>query len=959
MPRWNSEHGFAESMLLLPEEASVPFHASRRHMVDDVLKWATDAKGFPLALQVRVGQGGVGKTRLMLEVCQILTSAGWHAGFLGKTSGVDVRSAFKGLVEENPQILVVIDYAESKLEELATLLETALAVKNRRLRFMLLARDVGEWWDQLAINHPVLEHFLKGHAVSGPYRIHPVPSVGAERETVFLEALAAFARKLNKNPLGIVAPDLSAPHFAEVLYIHLSALAALFGERPETAISLLEATLRRERRYLRDVAVAAGLPERSQHEGIYQAMAVLTLVGGAESSAEAKRFIDATPRLRGESTNAREAVLRILRTFYSGLGGIDPLRPDALGERLIAEELAKDDELLDVALDPKTELRKSKNALTVLNRLARQNPTDVLWLRRGLRRYFAERAELAVTVAIESGDPIGRVVEEVLRDAPVSVQRTVIEQIKRVVPTETVALRECALTAAELHLKRLLSEGKPKGYKQKNRVVEAHFDFATRLASLGRHEDALRTMEHCKSLAEDLAKKGDADKLADLAKYYSNTGRFLSELGRYKEAMAYSHQAVVLCKRLAKRSGKFYFLLAKTLVNLASGLDDIGDVGQAEAHVLESIHILAKHVPESTEKYHDLAMAIANLAAYRAKTGRHKQAFKDAKQSLRVLQALDKDWPDAFRPKLVTGLRNISLMLSLLGRHKFAIRVAKEALRVDRDLAELRPMAFRPDLTLSLGNLADRYSELGLNNEALEHALEAVSIQRELAIGKHRVYSGHLAHRLGVLADVLSDLERLEDALGYAHEALDVYSELGEEYPLKYMDNIVSATNRVASLQIRLGRLDVAQEALEGVRALVQALRARSKLSFELFRYLVLGTEICLQDGRLQLGLEMITEACSITEESFRYSPHVHRAAAATALALKADCSLALGNDAEARRSAQQGLSLLNADLLFMPRQVSPDVKEAAQRLLRLARDLAIPAEYPAVLRALNPSNQP
>ena len=94
-----------------------------------------------------------------------------------------------------------------------------------------------------------------------------------------------------------------------------------------------------------------------------QAVALLTLTGGAKTACETRGIIAAAPRLRRTTADVRETVFHVLRNFYPIEGGLNSLRPDVLGERLIAQELAKDDELLDVVLGKSADASRSEIAL--------------------------------------------------------------------------------------------------------------------------------------------------------------------------------------------------------------------------------------------------------------------------------------------------------------------------------------------------------------------------------------------------------------------------------------------------------------------------------------------------------------------------------------------------------------------------------------------------------------------
>ena len=100
-------------------------------------------------------------------------------------------------------------------------------------------------------------------------------------------------------------------------------------------------------------------------------MAVLTLVQGATSEAEARSLFDlAAP---AAETATRSRLLDLFHRLYPSPPGPDghwitPLEPDLLGEELLRQVLSEDVELLDRLLDAATE-RQRQDALAVVGRL--------------------------------------------------------------------------------------------------------------------------------------------------------------------------------------------------------------------------------------------------------------------------------------------------------------------------------------------------------------------------------------------------------------------------------------------------------------------------------------------------------------------------------------------------------------------------------------------------------------
>jgi hypothetical protein len=80
-PLWHLHTGLSPSQLLKAEEALIPFAPGRGIFLQTQMAWATN-QTHPICIRLLTGEGGVGKTRLALEMCKRLMDDGWAAGFL-------------------------------------------------------------------------------------------------------------------------------------------------------------------------------------------------------------------------------------------------------------------------------------------------------------------------------------------------------------------------------------------------------------------------------------------------------------------------------------------------------------------------------------------------------------------------------------------------------------------------------------------------------------------------------------------------------------------------------------------------------------------------------------------------------------------------------------------------------------------------------------------------------------
>lgn len=342
--QWHADL-YPPSALLRAEFEIVPFHG-RENDIADLGAWAATER--LLGVRVYTGAGGMGKTRLMIELCGRLGRDGWRAGFLNRWAGsTGWLSPVNALVETDSPLLVVIDYAETRPAEVTALLQGALnRSAGQPVRVVLLARALGDWWINLRSAGEGVGDVLAGPATS-VLPLKPLASDQAERRPVFERAAAAF-QWVVPDPHATVVPSLEAGHYDRVLYVLIAALAAVMGDRVEEEGDLLEWALQRERRFLDDGIESAGCGQL-RGRAILQCAAVATLAGQATSRDEAARLlISSATLLGGQPAAVVDAVAELLHRLYPGEAWLQGVQPDLLGEHLVDWAMDEDPELLGV-----------------------------------------------------------------------------------------------------------------------------------------------------------------------------------------------------------------------------------------------------------------------------------------------------------------------------------------------------------------------------------------------------------------------------------------------------------------------------------------------------------------------------------------------------------------------------------------------------------------------------------
>lgn len=432
------------------------------------------ADGF--ACCVWTGPGGVGKTRLMLEWCHALARRGWRAGL----ARADVDDGhLDELLHSGEDLCLVVDYAESRRGLRALLRRCWQAEAEggaRKIRVILLARALGDWWTNAAgrdagDDGSELSRTLRATALCSLAEIPPdISTRRAIFETAFRDLTQAGA------PVSVAPSDaqLRAPQFGRPLYLLMAAAVAGRGVAA-TSDHLVAKLLEHEEDRWRlswgfprhgckdrggdtdyrdsdalelvdpDVEAAA----RCWSAGVRRVVAGLTLLGGIEGPTadnldsgcgcwpKLSQLLEATggPELEG---SAAASFAEKLRNWYprapqpadaSQNIGVHGLEPDLLGEALVlrilseqgAQGVAPDflERVLDVADD-----RQLERAFTMLGRLAARADcagANVIesWMNRALRGPKLGQRVAAATRALQclqSGDsPLSRVLYERLQ----------------------------------------------------------------------------------------------------------------------------------------------------------------------------------------------------------------------------------------------------------------------------------------------------------------------------------------------------------------------------------------------------------------------------------------------------------------------------------------------------------------------------------------------------------------
>jgi hypothetical protein len=324
--------------LLRADLGVVEFHMREREL-KELENWCIGRER--LLVQLCHGPGGMGKTRLAIELCRRMKQFKWRTGFLDKDQFQQDAELWRKALEVDEPLLLVLDYAQDRADTIRWLVEQVVAVKGARVRLLLLARKPGEWLERLKSHAPAREIFT-GPAFS-KRSLSPVSVAKEDRRRSWDIANRDLAKALRVSPVARPPENLEADHFQRVLLLQMSVLAGLDGVPVGDENGLLDYVLHRERSFWARQLQVNNLPE-SLVVGLGQAMAAVTFNMGVETESDGLHILQGLPFFSGQPAATLHAMNQVLAECYPGAKWIEPVQPDLLGERLC--EVSTDDPAL-------------------------------------------------------------------------------------------------------------------------------------------------------------------------------------------------------------------------------------------------------------------------------------------------------------------------------------------------------------------------------------------------------------------------------------------------------------------------------------------------------------------------------------------------------------------------------------------------------------------------------------
>lgn len=829
--------GTSPAALLEPEREVVPF-LGRGHELMELRSWARSRE--PVALRLLCGLGGVGKTRLALELGRRLRRTGWTVVHV--PPGHEVAAV--ATVAEARRALLVVDDAGSRTGLPAMFDALGATRRHGRIRVLCIARTGGQWWRRVrwtsrlwAGRTPSVTQMALDPALDRTLAVAFDPALGLEVErsddgrALLGAAVTRFARVLGR-PVPEVRFEPVPDEPLRVLDLHAAALAAVLdGGHVADPRTGLAAVLDRERAGWARSAPEVGLTGGSDG-GAAAALAVATLLGDTTDDGlrTALRRAGAVPA-DGRTADGRTAdAVGWLRSHL--------LTVPRLAELLVSRTLGASEELTAACtrdLDPEQAFAMLAFATRMgldrpvadrdvagelveaaVSALPAQGAQDLPGLLRAARRLPRSSGPLAVPVL----DRLTHRVAQLARTAGGDAERAeALSDLGLVLIAEGEPDEAVGLLQEAVGLWRAL------GWADENRcrppLCTALNNLGIGYWSVGRHGDALAVQEeviaHCRRMPPGDAPWADAEH----ARALQNAGVSYTELGRTGEIEGAQRASLDLYRRLAEGDPIQYEPRIAAVLGNFEALTESGRPEDALPANAEAVSIRRRLAVARPEHLGELAWSLGQLGTTLEALGRYEEASVVLVEALEIQRRLARENERGTRADLAGALSALGALYSTVGRADESIRLEREALEIRRELARENPDRYLHYLAHSLSNMGVTLARRGRYDEAVLLEEEAVGIRRGLARQNARSLK-YLAQSLSNLGVRYADLGRFDEALRPTQEAVDMLRRLVREQPEKYRTGLAEA---LANLGATLLDLDRPSDALPPMREAVMMRR--------------------------------------------------------------------------------------------------------------------------------------
>ncbi len=811
----------------------------------------------PVEISYIDAQGGAGKTRFAIELCQQMRRRGWVAGMLPRQD--------HGISEIQQPRLVAVDYVEERdsaalAEQISALVRSATAMTP--VRVLLLSRPTrgqrpGARLDilreQEAASDPAIEALDDAEDRSAAVPSLTVP----ERGILFDSALLAFGRRWHGaewTPQISGQVDLSADRYDKPLDVLLEAFdAALSGpEWHSGGRPPVERALNHEEKHWRRARLL-GVDALVQRR-----CAALATLAGARDEQEAAALFRLVPELAGEqAAAARGRMDRWLGDLYDGPDRWNPLRPNRLAEALVTRAVQQEDDggrgLLAAVLALRSD-RQVERALDVLARLAEDMAPAIAAALTERHSALVDRCARQVRGTSQRPGRIGLLeglarlhaavlTDQRVADLLISVQsplRASADILGDLARDHGLIAEATGLYRQGLAIAKRLAEVEPENTGSQ-RDLSISYDRLGYLARRAGHADeATGLYQQGLDISQQLTelKPKNADFRRDLSRFYARLANLAHRAGHISKATDLYQQGLDISQRLIELEPENTGSrrdLSISYGRLADLARDHGAPGKAAGLYDRGLAIaerLAALEPDNTGFQCDLPVFYDRLADHAHRTGHTDEATRLYRKGLAIAERLTELEPDntGFQRDLSISYDRLADLARDNGDTGKATHLYQLALAIRRRLTELEPdsTGFQRDLSISYNRLADLARDNGDTGKATHLYQLALAIRRRLV--ELKPDDTGFQRDLPVSYDRLADLARDSGATGKAaglyRRGLAIRKQLAALKPddTDFQRDLSVSYDRLADLAQRAGQTDKATRLYRKALAIAERL---------------------------------------------------------------------------------------------------------------------------------------
>lgn len=800
--------------LINARNAAVSF-CGREDQIDSTLAWCVDSSSAKVACKLIHGPGGSGKTRFCMRIVSILRNElipteQWIAGFLDESVSL-IPERLKALFRSHQRVLIVVDRAETKNQIVGELIKIATQSSQANgltVRIILLARNYGDWWQQLSVVNDEANQVLSNSRRSALY-LKPLLVEIDERVRFFQSSYNAFHKFFidsnyvdydlnNIVPESVLRNILIRDNFSSPLIVQMAVLQQLSHPGKLDLESLFDDALFNEKNYWKNYLDGRGAPHLL--EAIPLVFALLAIFRGTDCRSNTNYLTEQALEFLGKNVTDASVIVDLLYSFYPRNPhtdrGVLPMQPDLISEYLFLDSVYKNNGLLEISekfVFPESTSQFSVEhlILAMLNQAAcsfSESGSQLLY--KYLLININTHIRIAIDVARQSEGPLSHIAAKIIRE--MESPNLAIELVDEL-PEKSNALKPLAIAITErahrrppdykkdsIHISKTYAMGKL------NLSHRAHDigDYVTSLESAVQSVDACAKILGCSSAPSGAM---STEFVIAIAHAWSALGRALE----YIDKIHIDIRSDVF-KKLPRIP--LNFSLSPVMLSVANSTEHALKSSSASAQAFGE---LCKSYPVQFTTLH--AMALIGLSNRQANFGSIADSIESIREAVKIHDDIRNgfepwateiqntyynsnrlEWDSAYASSIMHLCNRLANYLKKNNeiceeeRHKLENQIlaySEEGLDIDRKNAQQEPDMYEYSLAVSLVNYSARLQEQVKFEEALRSAIEAVDVLRRL------YRENYSPDNLSLLAEALKVRAQCYSSLGDCEKSIRDHNE--------------------------------------------------------------------------------------------------------------------------------------------------------------------------------------